>query len=175
MKRTLSAIAAIFLSTYAFAHVRTALGTDLMPLLEKGHIRFQAGHGFNERWSASFSAELDARIYPRVTDAEYKDHLYEFGEGPEEVSENDGCFRMSVCYWTKETYKGMFLGVGCRCSFNESPDCFLDIGYAIHIWKGLTMIFSYGTDLIATSRSGRHIGQGAGIGLYWTINDKRRR
>ncbi|MBO7192622.1 MAG: hypothetical protein J6V17_04455 [Bacteroidales bacterium] len=149
------------------AQHKVSIGIDIGQIMNSGNIGLHAGYGFAEKWSASYSVETD--IVKNSTDIEYENHLSEFTEiqSPEISACNH---LLSVYYWFDETYKGAYLEFGCRSGEKIRTDCTLGIGYNIPIWKGLSIVLSYGTDLIASMKSGKTEGKGAGLSICWTIS-----
>ena len=147
------------------AQHKVNIGLDIGPILKNGSIGLYAGYGFG-KWSASYSAETG--IVRKSVDMEYEEHLSEFTETYK--SEISICrHQVSVCYWLDETYKGAYLEIGCRSGVKIKADCTLGIGYNIPVWKGLSISLSYDTDLMASIRSGKAEGKGAGLSVCWTI------
>ena len=169
MKRTIFIILAVLNSLISLAQDKVALGLNMSSILENGRVGILASHGFSTRWSASFSAELKRWTGAGEINQEYEDHLAEFDDVRHQHKDTEACYRISLRYWLNETYKGVFLGIGCRCTKGEDPDCSIDLGYSIPIRRSIRLVLNYGTDLIATSRNGTAAGQGLTIGLYWTI------
>ena len=174
MKRTISIISAVLYGISSLAQDKAALGLEVSSLLYDGSICIAAGHGFSSKWSAEFSTEIKGWPEGRDEDKEYMDHLAEFDDVPYAHEDTEACCRMSVRYWMNETYKGAFVGIGCRCARDRSPDCTLDIGYSMPVRKNLILALHYGTDLIATYKEGKAAGQGIAVGLYWTIKTRKR-
>lgn len=174
MKKTIFIILAVLNGMSSLAQDKVAIGLDMSSIFKSGRIRIMASHGFSTRWSASFSAELKGWYGAGEINQEYEDHLAEFNDMPYKHNDMEACYKMSLRYWLSETYRGMFLGIGCRCAKGEDPDCSIDLGYSIPVRKSIRLVLNYGTDLIATARSGKAVGQGLTIGLYWTIKTKKR-
>ena len=174
MKRTIFIILTVLNGMSSLAQDRAALGLDISSILERGSISILASHGFSTRWSASFSAELKGWTGVGEISQEYEEHLAEFDDVPYRRKDTEACYRMSLQYWLNETYRGVFLGIGCRCAKGEDPDCSIDLGYSIPVRESIRLILNFGTDLIATSRNGKAVGQGLTLGLYWTIKTGRR-
>lgn len=174
MKRMLSILTAVLYGFTGLAQDKAALGLDILPSISDGYICICGGHGFSKRWSAAFSAEMDLIQHSKERDREYADHLAEFGETPYTIINTKGLCRVSILYWFKETYEGAYLGIGCRCSKNEKPDCNFDLGYSIPILWNIRLMLSYGIDLTESARAGKPAGQGMRLGLRWTMNTTRK-
>lgn len=169
MKRIISILAAVLYGIAGLAQNKVSLGLDIMPAVSNGYICICGGHGFSKRWSAAFSAEMNMRQAMKDRNHEYDDHLSEFEESPHRIKDSKGSYRMAVRYWIKETYEGVYLGIGCRCSKDEKPDCNVDLGYSIPICRSIRLMLSYGIDLTESAKEGKLSGQGMRLGLRWII------
>jgi hypothetical protein len=172
MKRIISILTAVLYGFTGLAQDKVALGLDLTPDISDGYICICGGHGFSKRWSAAFSAEMNMIQAVKERDQEYDDHLSEFGEVPHRINGSKGVYRLGVRYWMKETYEGVYMGIGCRCSKDEKPYCNVDIGYSIPVCRSIRLMLSYGIDLTESATEGKPSGQGLRLGLRWAINTK---
>ena len=172
MKRIISILTAVLYGFTGLAQDKVALGLDLTPDISDGYICICGGHGFSKRWSAAFSAEMNMIQAGKEIDQEYEDHLSEFGEVHHRINDTRGSCRLAVLYWIKETYEGIYIGIGCRCLKDEKPDCNVDIGYSISLCRSIRLMLSYGIDLTESATEGKPSGQGLRLGLRWAINTK---
>lgn len=165
----ISILAAVLYGFSGLAQDKISFGTDIMPVISSGHICICADHGFSQRWSAAFSAEMNVRPGRKERNREYEDHLAEFGGGTYDTNDLKGSYRLSVRYWMRETHEGVHLGIGCRCSKNEKPLCTADIGYSMPITRSFRLMLSYETALTASLKEDKPSGQGIRLGLRWII------
>ena len=168
MKRISAIVYALFMGTNAFAQYSCALGTDLAAILQTGGVNISAIGRINTRWTASWKAEISIAPFLDEEDIEYDEHHGEFIEAHqrEPVLHNSS---IGLEYWPQGTFQGAFLETGIKCREDTEADCYMSIGYCIHVYKGFCTIMSYGTDILATLRSGKPSGAGLGIRIYWTI------
>ena len=172
MKRIISILTAVLYGFTGLAQDKVALGLDLTPDISDGYICICGGHGFSKRWSAAFSVETSMIQAVKERDQEYDDHLSEFGEVPHRINDSKGTYRLGVRYWIKETYEGVYMGIGCRCSKDEKPYCNVDIGYSIPVCRSIRLMLSYRIDLTESATEWKPSGQGLRLGLRWAINTK---
>lgn len=169
MKRMISILAAVLYGFTGLAENKTALGLDIMPSISDGYLYICGDHGFCKKWSAAFSAEINLRQGVKDRNQEYDDHLAEFGEESNSITHSKESCILSVRYWVNDTYEGIYLGVGCRCSKDEKTDCNVDIGYSIPICRSIRLMLSYRIDLTESAKEGKPSGQGMRLGLRWII------
>lgn len=168
MKRISVIFAALLMGTYCLAQHRTAIGTDLGPMIRSGILNLSAGYGFKERWSVTWNTGIGMGNHMKDGDTEYDAHLSEFDmprESRKQIKES--C--ISIQYWFDRTFDGAYLETGCRSGTDIVADCMIGAGYCIHIWKGLTAVLSYESDLLASLQEEKPTGSGLSIGLRWVI------
>ena len=168
MKRISVIIAALLIGTCCTAQHRAAIGTDLGSMIRNGIMNLSAGYGFKERWSVTWKTGIGIGNYTKDEDSEYNEHLSEFvtpRKSRKLIKEN--C--ISIQYWFDKAYDGAYLETGCRSGTDIEADCTIGAGYCIHIWKGLTAVLSYETDLLDSFNEDKPTGPGLSIGLRWVI------
>ena len=161
-------ISALIIGISGYAQHQTSLGISIGSVLKAGQIGIMGSYGFADNWSASYSGEIDIRMPEKKVNPEYEEHISEFGRS----SGYDIPLRnhhISASYWPERVFKGLYMEIGFRCKDSIKADCTLGAGYCIPIWKGLSITFSYGTDLIASFESGTSEGWGANIHVNWII------
>lgn len=171
MKRIVLIIYALTIGISGHAQHQTALGISIGSILMTGQIGIMGSYGFGQRWSASYSGEIAIRTPGREVNVEYEEHISEFSRSSEYETSLQN-HHISACYWPDRVYKGLYMEIGFRCKDNMRGDCTLGAGYCIPIWKGLSVTFSYETDLIATFQSGASEGPGANIHINWIIKTR---
>jgi len=159
-KIMMTSIAVFLLGSGCLAQDKASVGMDIMPLINTGSINISGGYGFSRKWSASFSAGIALETAGRTRNKEYEEHLAELDILPHDRQRHDGSFSISLEYWPDGTYEGFFMGAGCRYAVGSPPECIIDIGYSMPVWKGLSSMLSYGT-------------KGFRLGFRWTIKTER--
>lgn len=167
--RTKLAILTVLLNVINMtAQNKSSLGFDLGGMLTEGEVRIMAGYGFHDRWSVRYSTAIGIEAWKPAADHESESHKTEFGQS-EERSPSSRHTSLSFLYWPKQTYDGMYMGIGGRYDMNGKAGCIISIGYCIPIWKGLSAALSYNTDITASIREMKPGGEGMTIELCWTI------
>lgn len=168
MRRISIIVYALFTAVNAFAQYSCALGSDLATVMQTGGVNITAIGRIGSRWSVSWRSEISIESLLDAKDVEYEEHHGEFIQSLQrgKVSHNSS---IGVEYWPHGTFQGTYLGTGLTCLEDIKADCYMSIGYCIQIYKGLCTIMSYGTDILATMRSGKPTGTGLGIKVYWAI------
>jgi hypothetical protein len=168
MRRISAIVYALFIAVNAFAQYSCALGTDLAAVMQTGGVNMTAIGRIGSRWSVSWRSEISIESILGTKDVEYEEHNGEFIQ-PYHRSEVAHNSSIGVEYWPHGAFQGAYLGTGLTCLEDTGTDCYMSIGYCIQIYKGLYTIMSYGTDILATMRSGKPSGAGLGIRLYLAI------
>lgn len=159
MKKMLIIFLAIIAGSECLARHKSAVGLDIKGLAETGAAEISISYDINGKWSVSGLTNIETFRKRKDSDDEYDIHESEFGT-LSTATEPDEHSIISFQYWVNETYEGAFVSIGCRLSSKGDIGYQLDIGYSMHIWKGISAFISYGTsNKIST-------------GICWTMHVK---
>ena len=168
MRRISAIVYALLIAVSSFAQYSCALGTDMAAVMQTGGVNMTAIGRIGSRWSVSWRSEISIESILYTKDVEYEEHHSEFVQTFRrgKVLHNSS---IGMEYWPHGTFHGTYLGTGLKSLEDTEADCYMSIGYCIHIYKGLCMIMSYGTDILATMRNGKPSGTGLGIKILLAI------
>lgn len=171
MRRISAIVYALFIAVNSFAQYSCALGIDLAAVMQTGGVNITAIGQIGSRWSVSWRSEISIESILDTKDIEYDEHHGEFIKPYQrgKVLHNSS---IGVEYWPHGTFQGTYLGTGLTCLEDIRADCYMSIGYCIHIYKGFCAIMSYGTDILATTRNGKPSGAGLGIKILLVIGNQ---
>ena len=171
MRRISAIVYALFIAVNSFAQYSCALGIDLAAVMQTGGVNITAIGRIGSRWSVSWRSEISIESILDTKDIEYEEHHGEFIKPYQrgKVLHNSS---IGVEYWPHGTFQGTYLGTGLTCLEDIRADCYMSIGYCIHIYKGLCAIMSYGTDILATTRNEKPSGVGLGIKILLVIGNQ---
>lgn len=114
-------------------------------------IRGQAGmtfsHGFAENWSAEIGLSINLKNRFE-TNEEQTEHNSTINRNVDTDRTKDmQTTYLSIQYWPSHRFKGGYLSLGGRLSYNNGGDITLGCGYMIRIWKGLGCCLEFKTGL----------------------------
>lgn len=146
MRLSLGILAVLLGVLNASAQRKAVIGLDIAETFRSGNVKVTAGYGFHEKWSVRYDTSISTHPMRREANPEYVNHSGEFE--PSKVREAPALSsRVSLQYWPILTFRGIYTEVGCRYGRHDMPCCVVGIGYSMPIWKGLSAVLSYSTDI----------------------------
>ena len=170
MKRVLVIIGVLFFGMSTTAQNRLSIGFDAGGALKDGQWKVLTGFGFHEHWSVRYSTVIGTDAWRTRTDAEYETHKSEF-VSQEQKSAYVPDTSISVMYWPKTSYEGMFAGLGGRQDRTGRTGCIISLGYCIPVWKGLSAAISYRTCITDTIND-KSYKEGLTFEICWIIGGR---
>lgn len=170
MKRVMVIIGVLFFGMSATARNRLSIGFDAGGALKDGQWKVLTGFGFHEHWSVRYSTVIGTEAWRRGTDEEYETHRSEFViQEHKPACTSDTC--ISVLYWPRTVYKGLFTGLGGRNDREGKTGCIISLGYCIPVWKGLSAAVSYSTCITDTIND-KSYKEGLTFEICWIIGGR---
>lgn len=144
---------------------QSAVGLDITSIVRSGSLKAGICHCFLPGWSAAACAELDFRTLADMPDSVEKTHYGEFGEDGWPYVNASYTMSISVQHWPDTFCRGAFISAGMIWKQGTGLDMTAGAGYAVRIWKGLTLYGAYGLGILETCRNGKMTGNEISIGI----------
>lgn len=125
-------------------------GIDIFSAANEGALKLSISQQFSNHWSIDASHTIRFRMTKREAASEVKEHYSMLGYTHVENSDSEHEMMtgdLTLSYWLKEGYGGLFIRTGCRTGVEMRMEGILGVGYTIKVWKGLRCSLSYDTTI----------------------------
>lgn len=144
---------------------RFGIGASLAHDMRSPSLEIQFGYGFHSKWSVNGSIGIDLGYIKRHKSKEETDHE-KMSEDHIQSTQDTGKLYKDVSvhfrYWTGGTYRGLYFSLGGILPGSMHPDCALELGYMISLYKGLSLELALQTTVFKRDNKIR-------TGLYYTF------
>ena len=160
-------LAFIFLLCPLLAFCQTSIGIDLHSLL-CSEFKISIGHRMAEHWSIAASVGINMKTLKKDHSPIEEEHNAEFPDGTYPMTkEHMHREHICICYWPRQTFKGIFISLGAEHRDTDGMDATVGIGYMFNIWKGLNGTLAYDTGIIRTTQNEKLSISDLQVGISW--------
>lgn len=151
------------------------IGIDLAAGICFGKTEIITEHSFLPNWSAGAGISLATGLLKRPVSEAESTHLKAIS-GDDRITNPEEKFRQTfqeICiyadYWPHRAFRGPHVCIGGRIRDRDGPDLILGVGYAIHIWRGLSTDIMYRSGIIETYKDRRLPADGIKAGIHYVF------
>ena len=131
-------------------------GIDIASAIRERALNVKVGREIASHWSLDASNMIILSRNRSGLAHEYEEHyetLYEWKNDQTDTDSDIIFSDITLSYWLKECYKGLFLHAGCRSYVQHLPQVIIGVGYSVVLWQELTFTLSCNTSVTNKAES----------------------